>query len=75
MGDTYLKVFGKILNSAFKDSIVVRLHGDEFAILTKYNEIYIEKILKLCNQKILILYLFYGIILIYKLCINLYFIY
>lgn len=52
IGDTYLRVFGKILSSSFKDSIVVRLHGDEFAILTKYSEDEIEKIFKLCNQKI-----------------------
>lgn len=52
VGDTYLFVFGKILSSSFKDSIVVRLHGDEFAILTKYSEDEMEKIFKLCNQKI-----------------------
>ncbi|MGM9878275.1 MAG: GGDEF domain-containing protein [Bacilli bacterium] len=52
IGDNYLKVFAKIINDSFKDSIVVRLHGDEFAILTKYDEDYIDKIFKLCNKKI-----------------------
>lgn len=52
IGDTYLIVFSKILNGNFKDSIVVRLHGDEFAILTKYTEEEIDKIFKLCSQKI-----------------------
>ena len=52
IGDEYLKTFAKILDSNFKDSIVVRLHGDEFAILTKFSEEYIERIFELCNQKI-----------------------
>lgn len=52
IGDNYLRVFAKILDSNFKDSIVVRLHGDEFAILTKYNEDDIDKIFQLCTQKI-----------------------
>lgn len=52
IGDNYLRVFAKILDSNFKNSIVVRLHGDEFAILTKYNEDDIDKIFQLCNKKI-----------------------
>lgn len=52
VGDNYLRVFAKILNNNFKDSIVVRLHGDEFAILTKYSEEDIDKIFQLCNKKI-----------------------
>ena len=52
IGDDYLKTFAKILDSNFKDSLVVRLHGDEFAILTKYSEDDIAKIFQLCNQKI-----------------------
>ena len=52
IGDNYLRVFAKILNSNFKNSIVVRLHGDEFAVLTKYTEKEIDKIFKLCSQKI-----------------------
>lgn len=51
-GDRCLKTFASILDNNFKDSIVVRLHGDEFAILTKYTEKEIETRFKLCNQKI-----------------------
>lgn len=52
MGDNYIRIFAQILDSNFKDSIVVRLHGDEFAILTKYTEEEIEKRFKLCDSKI-----------------------
>ena len=52
IGDKYLVTFAKILNESFDDSLVVRLHGDEFAILTKYSEERIEKFFELCNQKI-----------------------
>lgn len=51
-GDVYLKFFAKVLKKYFKDSIVVRLHGDEFAVLTKYNEDEINKILESCNEEI-----------------------
>ncbi|MGN0992577.1 MAG: GGDEF domain-containing protein [Bacilli bacterium] len=54
IGDDYLKLFARILNDSFKNSISVRLHGDEFAILTKYSEDRIEKIFDLCDQKILL---------------------
>ena len=54
IGDDYLKIFAKILNDSFKNSISVRLHGDEFAVLTKYSEDHIEKIFDLCDQKILL---------------------
>lgn len=52
VGDDYLRTFAKILESNFKDSLVVRLHGDEFVILTKYSEDYIDEIFGLCDQKI-----------------------
>lgn len=52
VGDQYLKIFASILESVFHDSIVVRLHGDEFAIVTKYSEEVIEKRFDLCNLKI-----------------------
>ena len=44
VGDDYLRTFAKILENNFKDSLVVRLHGDEFVILTKYSEDYIDEI-------------------------------
>lgn len=52
VGDKYLIAFAKILFSVFDDSIVVRLHGDEYAVLTKYDKEDIEKRIYLCNQKI-----------------------
>lgn len=52
IGDLYLVVFAQILDSNFSDSIVVRLHGDEYAILTKYSEEEIERRFKICSKKI-----------------------
>ena len=52
VGDDYLRTFAKILENNFKDSLVVRLHGDEFVILTNYSEDYIDEIFGLCDQKI-----------------------
>ena len=52
VGDLYLITFAQILESNFFDSIVVRLHGDEYAILTKYNEEEIERRFKICSKKI-----------------------
>lgn len=52
VGDNYLRIFAKILKSNFKNSIVVRLHGDEFAVLTKFTEDEIDKIFNLCSKKI-----------------------
>ena len=46
MGDRCLKIFSKYLEVKFKDSIVVRIHGDEFSIITKYNENKINSLLK-----------------------------
>ncbi len=34
IGDLYLKILAKILAKNFQDSLVVRIHGDEFIILT-----------------------------------------
>lgn len=53
-GDDYLRFFAKVLTVSFRNSIVVRLHGDEFAVLTRYSEEDIEKIFELCNKKILL---------------------
>lgn len=53
IGDDCIKAFSHILNSNFNNSIVVRLHGDEFAILTKYTEDEIEEIFKTCNSIII----------------------
>lgn len=52
IGDLFLITFAQILESNFKDSIVVRLHGDEYAILTNYSEEEIEKRFKICSKKI-----------------------
>ncbi len=52
VGDDYLKIFGKILFNNFPESIVVRLHGDEFAILTKFDEDNITVRFQLCELKI-----------------------
>lgn len=52
MGDQYLIVFASIIKNVFQDSLVVRLHGDEFAILTEYNPEEIEKLFLLCDKMI-----------------------
>ena len=52
IGDLYLITFAQILESNFYDSLVVRLHGDEYAILTKYSEEEIERRFKICSKKI-----------------------
>lgn len=52
IGDDYLCLMSKILKDNFKDSIVVRLHGDEFVVVTKYNEEDIIKTFKTCYEQI-----------------------
>lgn len=52
MGDNYLCLLSKVLKDNFKDSIVVRLHGDEFAIVTKYQENKIKKVIDSCHEQI-----------------------
>lgn len=52
VGDNYLKVFAKILDEYFEDSLVSRLHGDEYAVLTKFNKEEIIKIFDLCSKRI-----------------------
>jgi diguanylate cyclase (GGDEF)-like protein len=52
IGDNYLKLFAAILNDNFKDSIVTRIHGDEFVIVTRYDEGTILKKFNLCNFEI-----------------------
>lgn len=52
VGDQYLILFAQILQSNFQDSIVVRLHGDEFAILTKCSVSELERRFEFCNKKI-----------------------
>ena len=52
VGDEYLKTFATILKTNFFDSIVVRLHGDEFAVLTKCTIEEINKRFDLCDKKI-----------------------
>lgn len=38
IGDNYLILFAKLLEKNFPNSIVVRLHGDEYCILTNFSE-------------------------------------
>ena len=52
VGDICLKTFAKILESTFDDSIVSRLHGDEYCIITNLSDQDIEKRFKLVNSKI-----------------------
>lgn len=43
IGDLYLKVTAKLLTKSFPNSLVARIHGDEFIVLTYYNEKEIEQ--------------------------------
>jgi len=52
VGDVYLILFAKILEENFKDSIVVRLHGDEYVVLTKYSYDEIDKIFNVCDARV-----------------------
>jgi diguanylate cyclase (GGDEF)-like protein len=52
VGDVYLTLFAKILEDNFKDSLVVRLHGDEYVVLTKYSLEEIDKIFNVCDARI-----------------------
>ena len=48
IGDLYLQEFARIITKYFEDSIVARLHGDEFAIVTKYPEDKISEAVSKC---------------------------
>lgn len=52
IGDQYLIYFSRILKAVFFSSIVVRLHGDEFAIVTKFPLEEIKRRIDLCIYKI-----------------------
>lgn len=52
MGDVCLRTFAQILESTFDDSIVVRLHGDEYTVITDLSNEDIIKRFKLVNNKI-----------------------
>lgn len=56
VGDLYLQLFAGIIDESFVDSIVVRLHGDEYCILTKYSIEEINKIFDVCDAKIKLSY-------------------
>lgn len=43
IGDLYLKTVAQLLTKNFPDSLVTRVHGDEFIVLTNQNENQIEK--------------------------------
>ena len=52
IGDQYLICFSRILKAVFFSSIVVRLHGDEFAVVTKFPVEEIKRRIDLCIYKI-----------------------
>lgn len=52
VGDVYLKLFAEILKDNFNNSVVVRLHGDEFVILTNKTLEQIDKLFDLCDARI-----------------------
>lgn len=53
IGDAYIILFAKILTDVFQNKdIVVRLHGDEFAILTQEENEVIERKFFDCDRKI-----------------------
>ena len=52
IGDLYLKILAKILEKNFQDSLVVRIHGDEFIILTCLSENKINKVFQDIEKKI-----------------------
>ena len=43
IGDLYLKTVAQLLERSFVDSLVARIHGDEFIVLTHYSEEKIKK--------------------------------
>ena len=43
MGDRVLKIFAELLSNYFKGSVVARLHGDEYALITDASEREIEE--------------------------------
>ena len=51
-GDICLKIFANKLKNFFRDSLVVRLHGDEFVVVTFKDEDSINKILNLIDSSI-----------------------
>ena len=54
IGNDYLRKFASLLDQNFLNSIVVRLHGDEFVVVTNKNNTEINQILDLIDAKILL---------------------
>ncbi len=52
VGDAYLIYFSKLLLKTFNDSLVARLHGDEFAIVTTKSEEEIQELFNKCLEEI-----------------------
>ncbi|HPF83191.1 MAG TPA: GGDEF domain-containing protein [Bacilli bacterium] len=52
MGDKFLVLFAKIIKTNFENSLVIRLHGDEFAILTGNSLEKIDDMFIICKQQI-----------------------
>lgn len=52
VGDVYLTLFAKILEDNFMGSLVVRLHGDEYVVLTKHSFEEIDEIFNVCDARI-----------------------
>src|SRR5574344_1705461 len=51
-GDTFLVYFAKLLTKVFPESISIRLHGDEFVVLTDLKESEIANRFELCQKYI-----------------------
>ena len=52
IGDLYLKTVAQLLEKSFVDSLVVRIHGDEFIVLTHYSEEKIKKTFSFIEEEI-----------------------
>lgn len=52
VGDDCLIQFAKVLKMYFEDALVIRLHGDEFVVVTHYSELKISNILQKCINQI-----------------------
>ena len=52
IGDKYLQVFARLLKNNFPSSLVSRLHGDEYSILTDMSQEEIIAAFKKCDEQI-----------------------
>lgn len=52
IGDKYLFLFAKLIKKFFINSIVARIHGDEFVIITDYSDDKIESLFNMIDMSI-----------------------